>query len=261
MNKRFWVLLLFIVLLISSSTVLYAAPLTEEPGVDAPIVLPTIDLQVNSSGEPQEVAESLKILALLTVLSLAPAIMILLTSFTRIVIVFSFLRNALATQQMPPNQVLVGLALFLTFFIMTPVWTNINQNALQPYINDQISQEVALERAQDPLKEFMIAHTREKDLALFVNYSDLPKPETAEELPISVIIPAFTISELKTAFTIGFILYIPFMVIDMVVASVLMSMGMMMLPPMMISLPFKLLLFVLVDGWNLLLETLIRGFV
>lgn len=266
MNKRFWVLLLVIMLLFTYSTVLYAAPVVEDPGVvgqeeEAPIALPSIDLQVSTSNEPEGVAASLKILALLTVLSLAPAIMILLTSFTRIVIVFSFLRNALATQQMPPNQVLVGLALFLTFFIMTPVWSDINQNALQPYINNEISQEIALERAQEPLKKFMLSHTREKDLALFVNYSEMPKPQSPEDLPISVIIPAFTISELKTAFTIGFILYIPFMVIDMVVASVLMSMGMMMLPPMMISLPFKLLLFVLVDGWNLLVETLLRGFI
>lgn len=260
MNKRVLTLLMIVILFFSLSSEISAAPLGEGPLSDDSVSLPTIDLQINSSDEPQEVANSLKILALLTVLSLAPAIMILMTSFTRIVIVFSFLRNALATQQMPPNQVLVGIALFLTFFIMNPVWTNINQNALQPYINNQISQEVALERAQEPLREFMLAHTREKDLALFVNFSQMPKPNSPDEVPMSAIIPAFAISELKTAFTIGFVLYIPFMVIDMVVASVLMSMGMMMLPPMMISLPFKLLLFVLVDGWNLIVETLLRSF-
>ncbi len=249
-NKKFWFFLLIILVLLFCSETLWAAPIT----------VPSIDLEIGSSDQPEDVAASLKILALLTVLSLAPAILILMTSFTRIIVVFSFLRNALATQQMPPNQVLIGLALFLTFFIMTPVWTDINQNALQPYINGEISQEDALRNAQEPLREFMIKHTREKDLALFVNLSEMPRPNSVADVPISALIPAFAISELKTAFTIGFVLYIPFMIIDMVVASVLMSMGMMMLPPMMISLPFKLLLFVLVDGWNLLIETLLRSF-
>lgn len=242
-------LLLVLVLLICSQT-LWAAP----------IALPKIGLDVGSSDNPKDVALSLQILALLTVLSLAPAILILMTSFTRIIIVFSFLRNALATQQMPPNQVLVGLALFLTFFIMAPVWTDINQNALQPYIKGELSQEAALSRGQQPIREFMIKQTREKDLALFVNLSQMPRPNSVDDVPISTIIPSFAISELKTAFTIGFILYIPFIVIDMVVASTLMSMGMMMLPPMMISLPFKLLLFILVDGWNLVVQTLIMSF-
>jgi flagellar biosynthetic protein FliP len=226
----------------------------------APLALPKLGLDVGSSDKPQDVALSLQILALLTVLTLAPAILILMTSFTRIIVVFSFLRNALATQQMPPNQVLIGLALFLTFFTMAPVWTEINQNALQPYLNEQINQETAFQKAVSPLREFMLKQTREKDLALFVNLSETPKPNEPEDIPTYAIIPAFAISELKTAFQIGFILYIPFIIIDMVVASTLMSMGMMMLPPMMISLPFKLLLFILVDGWNLVVQSLIMSF-
>ncbi len=226
----------------------------------APLALPRIGLDIDSSDNPQDIALSLQILIILTVLTLAPAILVLMTSFTRIVVVLSFLRNALATQQMPPNQVLVGLALFLTLFVMMPVWGEVNTNALQPYLNEEITQEEALERAEKPLREFMLKQTREKDLALFVNASHSPRPESVDDLGLSVIIPAFAISELKTAFQIGFILYIPFIVIDMVVASTLMSMGMMMLPPMMISLPFKLLLFILVDGWNLVVETLIMSF-
>lgn len=226
----------------------------------ASIPIPKIGLDVSSSDRPQDVALSLQILALLTVLTLAPAILILMTSFTRIIVVFSFLRNALATQQMPPNQVLIGLALFLTFFTMAPVWSEVNQNALQPYLREEINQTTAFNNAVTPIRDFMLRQTREKDLALFVNMSDAPKPNSPEDIPTYAIIPAFAISELKTAFQIGFILYIPFIVIDMVVASTLMSMGMMMLPPMMISLPFKLLLFILVDGWNLVVQSLILSF-
>jgi flagellar biosynthetic protein FliP len=225
-----------------------------------PLAVPKIGLDVTSSDKPQDVALSLQILALLTVLTLAPAILILMTSFTRIIVVFSFLRNALATQQMPPNQVLIGLALFLTFFTMAPVWGEVNQNALQPYLKEEINQEIAFKNAVTPLRNFMLKQTREKDLALFVNMSAAPKPNTPEDIPTYVVIPAFAISELKTAFQIGFILYVPFIVIDMVVASTLMSMGMMMLPPMMISLPFKLLLFILVDGWNLVVQSIIMSF-
>lgn len=224
------------------------------------VALPRIGLEVDSSDQPEDVVLTLQILAILTILTLAPAILILMTSFTRIIVVFSFLRNALATQQMPPNQVLIGLALFLTFFTMAPVWTEINQNALQPYLAHEITQEEAYHNALNPLRTFMIEQTREKDLALFVNLSQLPKPEGPEQVPTHVLIPAFAISELKTAFQIGFILYLPFIIIDMVVASTLMSMGMMMLPPMMISLPFKLLLFILVDGWNLVVQSLITSF-
>ncbi|MGI6587751.1 MAG: flagellar type III secretion system pore protein FliP [Peptococcia bacterium] len=226
----------------------------------APIPLPKIGIEVDSADTPQEVVLSLQILALLTILTLAPAILILMTSFTRIIVVFSFLRNALATQQMPPNQVLVGLALFLTFFIMAPVWSEINQNALQPYLNEDITQEVAYENAVTPLRNFMLKQTRENDLALFVNMSLSSKPNSPEDIPTYVVVPAFAISELKTAFQIGFIIYVPFIIIDMVVASTLMSMGMMMLPPMMISLPFKLLLFILVDGWNLVVQSILMSF-
>lgn len=222
--------------------------------------VPRIGFEFDTAESPQEVALSLQILALLTILTLAPAILILMTSFTRIIVVFSFLRNALATQQMPPNQVLIGLALFLTFFIMAPVWGEINQNALQPYLSGDITQEEAFNNAVTPLREFMLKQTREKDLALFVNLSSSPKPNNPEDLPTYVVIPAFAISELKTAFQIGFIIYIPFIVIDMVVASTLMAMGMMMLPPMMISLPFKLLLFILVDGWNLIVQSVLMSF-
>lgn len=233
------------------------------PGIQAdaaPLAIPKIGLDVGASENPQDVALSLQIIAFLTVLSLAPAILILMTSFTRIIVVFGFLRNALATQQMPPNQVLIGLALFLTFFVMAPVWYDINQNALQPYLNGDINQEQAFTKAMEPMREFMIKQTREKDLALFVNLSKMPQPNNINDVPTYVLIPAFAVSELKTAFQIGFIIYIPFVVIDMVVASTLMSMGMMMLPPMMISLPFKLLLFVLVDGWNLVVQTLVMSF-
>lgn len=226
----------------------------------APIALPRIGLDVSSSENPEDVALSLQIIALLTVLSLAPAILILMTCFTRIIVVLSFLRSALATQQMPPNQVLIGLALFLTFFIMSPIWAEVNQNALEPYLNSEITQEEAFEAGMAPLREFMFKQTREKDLALFVNLAGLPQPNTVDDIPTSALIPAFAISELNTAFQIGFIIYIPFIIIDMVVASTLMSMGMLMLPPMMISLPFKLLLFILVDGWNLLVQTLVTSF-
>ena len=228
--------------------------------VAAPLPLPQIGVEIGTAETPQEVALSLQILALLTILTLAPAILILMTSFTRLIVVFSFLRNALATQQMPPNQVLVGLALFLTFFVMAPVWGDINQNALQPYLAEEISQEEAYQNAVNPLRNFMLRQTREKDLALFVNLSTDTKPDGPEDIPLYAVVPAFAISELKTALQIGFLIYVPFIIIDMVVASTLMSMGMMMLPPMMISLPFKLLLFILVDGWHLVVQSLLAGF-
>ncbi|MGZ0085258.1 flagellar type III secretion system pore protein FliP [Caldibacillus thermoamylovorans] len=209
---------------------------------------------------PEHVSTSVKLLLLLTVLSIAPGILIMMTCFTRIVIVLSFVRTALGTQQMPPNQVLVGLALFLTFFIMAPTWKEINDQALQPLFNDQINLDEAYERAAVPLKEFMSEHTRQKDLALFLSYSGAKQPKTVRDIPLSALVPAFAISELKTAFQMGFMLFIPFLVIDMIVASVLMSMGMMMLPPVMISLPFKILLFVLVDGWHLVIKSLLQSF-
>jgi flagellar biosynthetic protein FliP len=197
---------------------------------------------------------------LLTVLSIAPSILILMTSFTRIIIVLSFVRTSLATQQMPPTQVLISLALFLTFFIMAPTFSEINEQAVGPFLDGEISEQEAYDRATLPLKEFMSEHTRQKDLALFLGYAGMERPESIEEIPMTALVPAFAISELKTAFQIGFMIFVPFLVIDMVVASVLMSMGMMMLPPVMISLPFKILLFVLVDGWYLIVKSLLLSF-
>lgn len=223
--------------------------------------IPSIEFGVKTAETPQEVAVALEVIALLTILTLAPAILILMTSFTRIVVVFHFLRQGMGIQTSPPNQVLVGLALFMTFFIMKPVWNDIYQNALDPYLNDKIDYRQAYYNAEKPMKRFMLANTREKDLALFISSATGIKPKTKEDVNILHLIPAFVISELKTAFIIGFMLYIPFIVIDMVVASVLLSMGMMMLPPIMISLPFKLMLFVLVDGWNLLIGSMIKSFV
>ncbi|MGI6552516.1 MAG: flagellar type III secretion system pore protein FliP [Clostridia bacterium] len=225
-----------------------------------PVPLPNVDLQISQSDSPEEVVSTLRLLVILTILALAPAILILMTSFTRIVIVLSFVRNALATQQTPPNQVLIGLALFLTFFIMAPVYQELKAEALDPYLAGTISQEVALANAAAPLKEFMFRHTREKDLALFVHMSQMERPETKEDIPLTVLVPAFVISELKTAFQMGFIIFIPFLVIDVVVASTLMSMGMFMVPPIIISLPFKLMLFVMVDGWYLVVKSLLESF-
>ncbi|MBN8199603.1 flagellar type III secretion system pore protein FliP [Bacillus sp. NTK034] len=213
-----------------------------------------------NSSSPENVSVSVKLFLLLTVLSLAPSILILMTCFTRIVIVLSFVRTALATQQMPPNQVLIGLSLFLTFFVMAPTMQEVNEQALTPLFNEEINLEEAYNKASIPFKEFMSAHTRQKDLALFLEYSGAETPSSIEDIPLTSLVPAFAISEIKTAFQIGFMIFIPFLVIDMVVASVLMSMGMMMLPPVMISLPFKILLFVLVDGWYLVVKSLLQSF-
>jgi flagellar biosynthetic protein FliP len=227
----------------------------------AGFVFPSVQLGVQKGENPGDISVLLQIVFLLTVLSLAPAILMLMTSFTRLAVVFAFLRHALGTQQTPSNQIIAGLALFLTFFIMMPVWQKINGNALQPYLNEEISQEVALTRAVNPIRQFMFRQTREKDLALLVKMAGRKKPRNQEDIPTSVLIPAFVISELKTAFVIGFVLYVPFLIIDMVVASVLLSMGMMMLPPILISLPFKLMLFVLVDGWHLIVGSMVKSFV
>lgn len=234
--------------------------LTAGSAIAADIAFPSLRIGVESGDNPAEMSVLLQILFMLTVLSLAPAILIMMTPFTRLVVVFSFLRQALGTQQTPSNQIIAGLSLFLTFFIMMPQWQEINTNALQPYLDEKISQETALKEAMTPIRRFMLKQTREKDLALFVKMSKNEKPKTPDDIPTSVIIPAFVISELKTAFIIGFVLFVPFLVIDMVVASVLLSMGMMMLPPILISLPFKLMLFVLVDGWNLIVGSMVRSF-
>lgn len=208
----------------------------------------------------EQTSTSLQILLILTVLSIAPAILVLMTSFTRIIIVLSFVRNALGTQQLPPNQVVIGLALFLTFFVMAPTWNEVNSQALQPYMQSQITQAEALAKAELPLRDFMFKQTREKDLALFVGLAKMERPQTYGDIPTYVLIPSFVISELKTAFQMGFAIFIPFIVIDLLVASILMSMGMVMLPPMIVSLPFKLLLFVLVDGWYLVVQSLVTSF-
>ncbi len=252
--KRIQVLLLLIV-------ALFTLVLGDQPAhAQQNIVIPGIDIGVSTSDNPEAVSTSIQIIMMLTVLSLAPSILILMTCFTRIVIVLSFVRNALALQQMPPTQVLIGLALFMTLFVMYPTLQQINDQALQPYLNGSLPQAEALEQAATPLKHFMAKQTREQDLRLFLDFRDQPMPESVEEIPISTLVPAFTISELKTAFQIGFMIFIPFLIIDMVVASVLMSMGMMMLPPVMISMPFKILLFVLVDGWYLVVKSLLIGY-
>ena len=209
---------------------------------------------------PQDYVKSIQILILLTVLTLAPSILIMMTSFTRLIIVLSFIRNALGLQQTPPNQVLIGLALFLTFFIMAPIGSQINSEAIQPFLKEEIDQEVAYENTMEPIREFMFKQTRGNDIKLFMEMAELKNVDKLNQIPSRVLIPAFIISELKTAFQIGFIIYIPFLVIDMVVSSTLMSMGMMMLPPVIISLPFKILLFILVDGWNLIAKSLVIGF-
>lgn len=251
-NKSLLKILIFSAILVIMLSIVVSA----EP----PLPIPKIGLDIGTADNPEDVALSIQILFLLTILSLAPALLIMVTSFTRVIIVLSFTRNALGTQQMPPNQVLIGLALFITFYIMSPVISDINTNAFQPYTKGEITQEQAITKAMDPIRNFMLKNVKEKDLALFLNLSEIEKPVKSNDIPTSALIPAFIISELKTAFIIGFYLYIPFIMIDMVVSSTLMSMGMMMLPPVMISLPFKLLLFVMVDGWNLVVKSLVMSF-
>ncbi|MCP4717049.1 MAG: flagellar type III secretion system pore protein FliP [Deltaproteobacteria bacterium] len=231
------------------------------PVVQAQAVpVPTVKIGLADGGNPEEITTTLQIVFVLTILTLAPSILMMMTSFTRIIIIFSFLRNAMQTQQMPSNQVMVGMALFLTFFIMTPVWQKIDEKALQPYIAEEINFKEALSRASIPLRAFMLRQTREKDLGLMVSLAKGKRPRNADDLPMTTIIPAFMISEVSTAFAAGFIIFIPFLIIDMVVACVLLSMGMMMLPPVMVSLPFKILLFVLVDGWGLLIGSVVKSF-
>jgi len=224
------------------------------------IPLPNIQVGFEDVDDPGKVSSALQILILLTVLTLAPAILIMTTSFARIIIVLSFLRQAMGTQQTPPTQILIGLALFLTMFVMGPVWSEINERALKPYMEEELNQFEALKIAEIPIKSFMLNHTREKDLSLFVNLSDDKNPDSVEDISIQTVVPAFIISELKTAFQVGFLIYIPFLILDMVVASILLSMGMMMLPPVLISLPFKLMLFVMVDGWYLTVGSLMKSF-
>jgi len=225
------------------------------------INIPDIGINIGGTGDAEsESLNGINIMILLTILTLVPSFLILITSFTRIIIVLSFLRNAMGTQQTPPNQIIVGLALFLTLFIMAPVYGEVMDTAGTPYLNGQITQEEAIEIGSKPIKEFMLNQTREKDLQLFVNISDTEVTDERLEVPLVALVPAFVISELKTAFQIGFMLFLPFIVIDLIVASILMSMGMVMLPPVMISLPFKILLFVMIDGWYLVVKSLIESF-
>ncbi len=246
-NKTLFMAASFLLCFLAANTA-FAAP------------VPNVNLSFGASENPEDVSVTLQLIGMLTILTLAPSILIMTTSFVRIVVVIGFLRNALSTQNVPPNQVVIGLSLFLTFYIMSPYWSDINDNAIQPYLAGAITQEEAIDNTVGPMREFMFKQTREADLALFVNLSDAPRPETQDDVSTFTLIPAFVISELKTGFQIGFMIYIPFIVIDMIVASTLMSMGMMMLPPVMISLPFKILLFVMVDGWRLLIQSLVASF-
>lgn len=222
--------------------------------------LPGLTLNMGQASGPKQVSMVLQILILLTILTMAPAILLMTTSFIRIVIVLSFLRQAMGTQQMPPNQIIIGLSMFLTFFIMSPVFSQINETALQPYLNEQLEEKAALQLAVNPMRDFMFNQVREADLKLMIEIAGNEPPESKEEISTLTLIPAFMLSELRRAFQIGFMIFVPFLIIDMITASVLMTMGMLMLPPIIISLPFKVLLFVLVDGWNLIVGSLMQGF-
>jgi flagellar biosynthetic protein FliP len=230
------------------------------PCIAHALTLPTLSLGVKEAAGPEEVSTALQVLFVLTILSIAPAILLMTTAFTRIVIVLGFVRQAMGTQNMPPNQIIIGLALFLTFFIMSPVFNKINDTALQPYMNKKITQQAALDNSMEAMREFMFSQVQENELQLLIDITKKEQPADRKELSTTILIPAFMLSELKLAFQMGFMIYVPFLVIDMIVASVLMSMGMMMLPPIVISLPFKLLLFVLVDGWHLVVGSLMKSF-
>jgi flagellar biosynthetic protein FliP len=249
MNKK---IILFLSLSIVFCTIVAAQ--------SSPIALPKISIEVGKATKPDDVSMTLQILFLMTILSLAPALLILTTAFTRIIVVLHFLKQAMGTPQMPPPQILLGLAMFLTFFVMAPVWDKVNEDALQPYMKNKITVTDAYEKAIVPIKEFMFKQTREEDLALFVKLNKMDKPNNRNDIPIHVLIPSFAISELRMGFQMGFVLFVPFLIIDMVVASILMAMGMMMLPPAMVSLPFKILLFILVDGWHLVIGSIVSSF-
>ncbi len=253
MNKN--VIIMAALLVLFGAGISYAQ---DVGGVRMPI--PKITFDIKEAAGPRDVALSLQVLFLLTILTLAPAIIMMMTAFTRVVIVMDFIKRALSLQQMPPNQIIIGFSLFLTFFIMAPTFTKINDEALQPYLKGKIDNEAFFNKGMDPLRTFMFKQTREKDIALFIKLAKLPKPKNQKDVPSYCLIPAFMISEMKRAFEIGVFIFIPFIVIDMIVASALMAMGMIMLPPIMISLPFKIILFILVDGWNLLAYELVRSF-
>jgi flagellar biosynthetic protein FliP len=241
-------------------TLLCGIVLLAVPAIVSAQAIPHITIGVEPSSEPTQVVGTLQIMALLTLLAFAPALVLMMTSFTRIIIVMHFLRQAMGAGQMPPSQLMIGLSLILTFFVMQPYLEQINTDALRPYMAKEITQKEALDKAVQPIRQFMLRQTREQDLALFVKLSGQSPPQNSNDLKLGVLIPAFVTSEMRIAFQIGFILYLPFLIIDMVVASVLLAMGMMMLPPVMISLPFKILMFVLVDGWYLVVESLVKSF-
>ncbi|MCE1190489.1 MAG: flagellar type III secretion system pore protein FliP [Ignavibacteria bacterium] len=249
--KNVW-LLIFVILALAAGSQVFAQANTN-------IVVPKVSLNVGTANNPEDVSATLQLLFLMTILSLAPSILIMTTCYLRIIIVFNFLRNALGTMQMPPNQLLAGMALFITFFVMAPTWTKVNNEALKPYLDKKITIDSAYNKGIEPIRAFMFRQVRDQDLELFISISNMPRPEHRTDLPTHILIPAYIISELRAAFIIGFFLFIPFLVVDMIVSSILMSMGMMMLPPMMVSLPFKILLFVLVDGWNLVIGSVVRS--
>ncbi len=245
---------IFLILL----TVLAVCPVFAQQATTVPI--PKIGINIGTSENPKDVSVTLQILLLMTVLSLAPSLLIMTTSYLRIIIVFHFLKSALGTQTMPPSQLLAGIALFITFFVMAPTWSKVNETALKPLMEGKIKLEEAYDKGIEPIRDFMFRNVRDEDLALFINMANLKRPENRNDLPTYIVVPAFALSELRAGFIIGFFLFIPFLMIDMIVSSILMSMGMMMLPPMLISLPFKILLFVLVDGWNLIVGSVVRSF-
>lgn len=255
-GKKITILALLVLGFVLVSQAAFAAPAPEGPTLP----IPALDFAVGAAEGPQDVVLTLQIVALITILSIAPAILLMTTSFVRILVVLGFIRNAMGTQQMPPNQVISSLALFLTFFTMAPVWTQVYDDALGPYMQGDIPAQVAWERTVDPMRQFMFRQTRDAELALMVRLSGDERPTDQDDVRTMVLIPAYVLSELKTAFQMGVVIYIPFIVVDMIVASILMSMGMMMLPPSMISMPFKILLFVMADGWNLVIASLVTSF-
>jgi flagellar biosynthetic protein FliP len=253
MKPKIKILVILMMLLISSNLIAQQTQSLSFP-------IPKINVDVGTSQNGKDVAVTLQILLLMTILALAPSIIIMTTSYLRIIIVFHFLKSALGTQQMPPGQLLAGIALFITFFVMAPTWNKVNQDALKPLLDEKISVEDAYNKGIEPIREFMFKHVRDEDLELFVSMANMSRPNNRNELPTYIVVPAFVLSELRTGFIIGFFLFIPFIMVDLIISSILMSMGMMMLPPMLISLPFKILLFILVDGWNLIVGSVVRSF-
>lgn len=254
-NKKLTTIIFFLVVFAAAS---FAQQTQQTQSLSFP--LPKVDVQVGSSNNGQDVSVTLQILLLMTILALAPSIMIMTTAYLRIIIVFHFLKSALGTQQMPPGQLLAGVALFITFFVMAPTWNKVNEEALKPLMEEKITTEEAYNKGIEPIREFMFKHVRDEDLGLFISLANMTRPNNRTDLPTYIVIPAFVLSELRTGFIIGFFLFIPFLMVDMIIASILMSMGMMMLPPMLVSLPFKILLFILVDGWNLIVGSVVRSF-